>query len=59
MNKMIPLSAVPKGKHVVRFLPPLRVWERTEGGWISRPWRPGEKARYAREVLGQEVREEE
>lgn len=37
------------------FPEPACVWEQTEtGGWISRAWRPGEKAKYEREVLGRE-----
>jgi hypothetical protein len=33
--------------------PPSRVWELGPNGWHSRQWKKGEKAKYAREVLGQ------
>lgn len=34
------------------FDPPTRYWYQTANGWASREWEDGEKACYAREVLG-------
>jgi hypothetical protein len=54
----IPLSAYPARSrstpHVCRFGPPLRKCFQTESGlWADREWEPGERAKYAAEVLGQ------
>lgn len=41
--------------HRCAYPAPERVWEQTaSGGWASRAWLPGERARYEREVLGRE-----
>lgn len=61
MARLTPVTALPqrKGKdsrHICRFPPPLRVGERTRDGlWTDREWKPGERARYAAEVLGQQT----
>ena len=55
MNRLMPLSNIPrsqKPKHICRFGAPARQTERTEAGWIDRPWEEGEKREYEREVLG-------
>lgn len=56
MNKPVskPMPAASFGAAApVKFPAPNRVWEPTgRGGWSSREWRPGEKLKYEREVLG-------
>ena len=49
-----PLSAYPKKTCACRYGAPLRKWERSENGWTSRAWEPGEKAEYERTVLNRE-----
>ena len=59
MKRTTPLTALPKlpqragERYRCRFAPPERVGVRTPDGWTDRAWLPGEKIRYAAEVLGQ------
>jgi hypothetical protein len=49
-NRITPSTVIP---YRCGYPAPERKWEETiPGQWASRPWLPGEKAEYEREVLG-------